>query len=139
MTTINPYINFNGNCREAMGFYQQCLGGELSLQIVAGSPMEAYCPQEMKDNILHSTLIKGPMLIMGSDMVGPGGFTKGSSLAISVNCSSEDEIYTFYGKFAESGEIIDPLKMQFWGGMFGVVNDQFGIRWMFNYNKEPMQ
>jgi PhnB protein len=68
-------------------------------------------------------------------MVGPGGFIRGNSIAVSVICSSEEEINTFYNKFAESGEILDPLKTMFWGGMFGVVNDQYGVRWMFNYNK----
>lgn len=135
MTTLNPYINFNGNCREAMTFYQHCLGGVLSLQTVEGSAIEDMCPASMKDMILHSTLLNGAVFIMGSDMVGPGGFTKGNSIAISINCSSEKEINTLYKRFAEGGKILDPLKTQFWGGMFGVVSDKFGVRWMFNYNK----
>ena len=135
MTTLNPYINFNGNCREAMIFYQHCLGGTLSLQTVAGSAIEDQCPAAMQDQILHSTLLNGAIFIMGSDMQGPGGFGPGSSIAISVNCGSEQEINTFYNRFAEGGEILDPLKTQFRGGMFGVVLDKFGVRWMFNYDK----
>ncbi|MFB9845151.1 VOC family protein [Mucilaginibacter ginsenosidivorans] len=135
MTTLNPYINFNGNCREAMQFYQHCLGGELSIQTVKGSVIEDQCPPSMKNKILHATLLNGAVFIMASDMTGPGGFANGSSIAISVNCSSENEINTFYNRFAEGGKILDPLKTQFWGGMFGVVADKFGVRWMFNYNK----
>ena len=138
MTTLNPYINFNGNCREAMTFYQHCLGGELSLQTVKGSSIEDQCPPSMRNQILHATLLNEAIFIMASDMSGPGGFSAGSSIAISVNCGSEAEIYTFYHRFCEGGKIIDPLKTQFWGGMFGVVTDKFGVRWMFNYNKNEL-
>jgi|SRR5581483_8909955 len=138
MTTLNPYISFNGNCREAMLFYQYCLGGELTMQTVEGSAVEDQLPPEMQHRILHSTLLNGAIFIMASDTCCTESFAIGNSMAISVNCSSEQEITTFYNRFAESGQIIDPLQTQFWGGMFGVVLDRFGVRWMFNYNKnEP--
>jgi len=138
MTTLSPYINFNGCCREAMTFYHHCLGGELSLQTVAGSVIEDECPASMQDQVLHAALLNGAIFIMASDMCGPGGFAPGSAVAISVNCSSEKEINTLYHRFAEGGEILDPLKTQFWGGMFGVVLDKFGVRWMFNFNKNEL-
>jgi PhnB protein len=54
-TSLIPYLNFNGQCREAMAFYQQCLGGELILQKVSESPMSAQMPPGMESNILHSS------------------------------------------------------------------------------------
>ena len=135
MTQINTYINFNGNCREAMNFYKQCLGGELALQTIEGSPIEAQCPTSMKDSILHSSLTKGGIILMGSDMQGPGGYLPGNNISLSVNCSSEDEITTFYANLSEGGDIIDPLKKQFWGAQFGVLTDKFGIRWMLIYDE----
>jgi PhnB protein len=139
MTQINAYINFSGNCHEGMTYYKECLGGELTLQTVGGSPIEAQCPAGMKDDILHATLTKGVLLLMGSDMVGPGGLVNGNNIALSLNCSSEEEINTFFSKLSDGGKIIDQLKMQFWGAMFGVLNDKFGIRWMFNYDKNLKQ
>jgi PhnB protein len=139
MTQIFAYINFNGNCREAMTFYKECLGAELTIQTVEGSPIEAQCPAGMKDQVMHATLTKEALLLMGSDMAGPGGFTKGNNIALSVNCSSEEDIHAFFSRLSEGGEILDPLKMQFWGAMFGVVTDKFGIRWMFNYDKNQQQ
>jgi PhnB protein len=133
MTQLSPYINFNGQCRQAMSFYQECLGGELHLQPIAGSPIEAQCPQAIHDQILHSALINKGIFLMGSDMQGPVKFVPGNNMAISINCSSEEEIRTFFTKLSSKGEIIDDLKKQFWGGLFGVLTDQFGIRWMFNY------
>lgn len=139
MTQINAYITFNGNCREAMDFYKECIGGELSLQTVAGSPMEAQCPAAMKNSILHAELRKDGLLLMASEMTGPGGYTKGNDIALSLNCSSEEEINTFYSKLSAGGQILDPLKLQFWGAMFGVFTDQFGIRWMLNYTINQKQ
>lgn len=56
MTTLNPYLGLQGRCREAMTFYQNCLGGELTMQAIADSPLADSVPTEEKQNILHSTL-----------------------------------------------------------------------------------
>jgi PhnB protein len=133
MTQLSPYIHFNGDCRQAMEFYKQCLGGELHLQTIGGSPIEAECPPGMKDQILHSSLINRGIFMMGSDMNGPGAFVQGNNMAISINCSSEEEISIFFSKLSTGGKIIDDLKEQFWGGLFGVLTDRFGIRWMLNF------
>ncbi|CAA9534363.1 MAG: hypothetical protein AVDCRST_MAG96-3790 [uncultured Segetibacter sp.] len=135
MTQINAYAGFNGQCREAMTFYKECLGGELTMQTFGESPVAAQCAAGMKDQIVHSSLTNGTLLLMGSDMVGPDGFIKGNDIALSLNCSSEEEINTFFSKLSEGGKIIDGLKTQFWGAIFGVLTDKFGKNWMLNYDK----
>jgi PhnB protein len=73
MTQLIAYLHFSGQCREALTFYQQCLGGELNMQKVAESPMGAQMPSEAGANILHGTLTKdGAVIVMGSDMMGSG-------------------------------------------------------------------
>lgn len=135
MTQINAYLNFEGNCREVMTFYQESLGGELNIQTVEGSPIEAQCPTAMKHQILHASLIKDGLLLMGSDMQAPGGFIKGNNISLSLSCSSEDEINTFFSNLSQDGKIIHALAEEFWGATFGVLTDKFGIRWMLNYDK----
>ena len=135
MSTINPYIGFNGKCREAMTFYKECFGGELDLQQVAGSPMEQYWPAG-KDQIYHATLTSGEIILMGSDMSGHNGHVIGNNMAIAVACNSEEEINGLFAKFSEGGNVMDPLGKKFWGAVFGAVEDKFGIRWMLNYNQE---
>lgn len=135
MTQINAYINFDGNCREVMTFYKECLGGELNMQTVEGSPIEAQCPPEMKNQILHASLTKDDIVIMGSDMQEPGGFVKGNNIALSLSCSSDEEIQTFFSKLSEGGKITHNLVQSFWGATFGVFTDKYGIRWMLNYDK----
>lgn len=136
MAQINAYLGFNGKCREAMTFYKECLGGELTLQTMGDSPMKDKFPASMKDKILHSSLMKNDvLLLMGSDMVGPDGFNQGNNFSLSLNCSSEEEINTFFSNLSAEGKVLDSLKLQFWGDLFGVVKDKFGVAWMLNYHK----
>lgn len=135
MASINPYIGFNGKCREAMTFYKTCLGGELDLQQVGGSPMEQMWPGGDKEFIYHSVLTSGKLVIMGSDMTGPGGHIAGNNMSLAVGCDSEEEINTLFNKLGEGGQVMDPLGVKFWGAIFGAVQDKYGVRWMFNYDK----
>ena len=139
MAQINAYLNFNGNCREAMTFYKDCLGGELTIQTVEGSPVEAQCPFSMRNQILHASLLKDSLVLMASDMVGPDGFIKGNTISLSLNCRSEIEINTFFSKLSAGGQITHPLEKEFWGATFGVLTDKYGIRWMLNYDKKQSQ
>ncbi len=135
MKAINLYINFNGKCREAMKFYQACLGGDLELQEVKGSPMEEHWAGA-KDEILHASLIiNGKQVLMASDMSDQLGYTKGTDFALTLTCDSEDENYRLFEKLAQGGRILDPVKKQFWGAVFGTLQDKFGIKWMLNYSE----
>lgn len=118
-----------------MTFYRECLGGELVLQAVEGSPIEDQCPVWMKHQILHASLQRGTLLLMGSDMQAPGGDIQGNAVALSLNCGSEAEIHHFWNRLSAGGEVLDPLGVKFWGALFGVVTDKFGFRWMLNYDK----
>lgn len=136
MKQINSYLTFNGNCREAMTFYQQCLGGELFLQPIGTSPMAEMMPPQMKDSILHATLTNGNVIIMGSDMVGENGLIRGNAMSMMLNCSSETEIRDTYDQLAsEGGDATHPLEDTFWGALFGGLTDKFGNRWLLNFDK----
>jgi PhnB protein len=136
MTTINAYLTFNGNCREAMNFYKNCFGGELTLQTVEDTPMKDQCPNGMQHQIMHSMLMNKSIVLMGSDMMGRDGFVRGNTIALSLNCSSEEEIRSFFGYLSAGGKINDPLKEMFWGALYGCLTDQYGITWLFNFDKK---
>jgi PhnB protein len=133
MTQINSYLTFNGNCREAMIFYKDCLGGELVLQTVGESPLSDKLPPQMKKSILHSTLTRDGLLLMASDMVSDKGLVRGNSVSLMLNCSSEQEIKTCYENLAKGGEATHPLENTFWGALFGDLVDKFGNHWLLNY------
>jgi PhnB protein len=132
---INSYLTFSGNCREAMTFYQKCLGGELSFQTVGESPLSDKMPQQMKKCILHASLTKDALVLMGSDMVSAKGLIKGNAVSLSLNCCSEAEIKTCYAKLAADGKINQQLENTFWGAILGDLTDKFGNNWILNFNK----
>src|ERR1044071_3591947 len=125
MTYINAYLNFNGHTREAMTFYQQCLGGELVMQKISESPMAARVPSEMGAKILHSSLTKENIVLMGSDMMG-NNVVAGNSISLCINCSSDEEINSFFDNLSKDGKIVEPLHQSFWGATFGSLTDKFG-------------
>lgn len=136
MTQIFTYLTFNGNCREAMLFYKDCLGGELAFQTIGESPLSEKMPEQMKDCILHATLSKDEMVLMASDMVSEKGLIRGNSVSLSLNCSSEEEIKLYYEKLSEGGIKNHALEDSFWGAIFGDLTDKYGNHWILNYNKK---
>lgn len=130
---LYPYLTFNGNCREAMTFYKACLGGKLSFQTLGESPVCNKMPKKMKNMILHATLIKDNLVLMASDMVDETGLVKGNSVSLSLICSSEEDIKRCYAKLSEGGIANHPLKIGFWGALFGDLTDKFGNHWILNY------
>jgi PhnB protein len=135
MTQINSYLTFSGNCREAMTFYKECLGGELSLQTVGESPLSEQMPPQMKDCILHATLNKGAIVLQGSDMTPQSGLLKGNNVSLSLGCSSEEEIRNFYAKLSEGGKADHTIEDSFWGALFGDLTDKFGNHWLLSFDK----
>ena len=136
MTQINAYICFNGDCRKAMEFYRDCIGGELSAQTMGESSMSEECPAVMKNSIAHAALIRGSMVLMATDMVGPYGYIRGNNIALCLNCNSEKEIGAFHSKLSAGGKILQPLGRSFLGDTFSCFTDKFGITWMLNFHEE---
>ncbi len=135
MTYLNPYLNFNGQCRNALTFYQQCLEGQLELQKVAESPMAAKMPSEKGPLILHGALSKnGHTLLMGSDMIG-SALQTGNSIMLCLNCNSDQEINTIFDRLSAGGHVKTPLHQSFWGATYGELKDKFGMDWMLNYTR----
>lgn len=134
MTHINAYINFNGQCSEALHFYQQCLGGELNLQKISQSPMAAQMPSQRAAQILHGTLTSNAIVIMGSDVPAPD-YVKGNNVNLCLQCSSNEELESFFESLSKAGIVRTPLHQTFWGATYGEVTDRFGINWILNHAK----
>jgi PhnB protein len=135
MAIINSYLTFSGNCREAMTFYKDCLGGELSVQTIGQSPLSSKMPQQMKDCILHASLTRDSLVLMGSDMVPDAGLVKGNAVSLILQCNSEEEIRHTYSALASNGKATHPLETTFWGALFGGLTDKYGNHWLLNYER----
>jgi PhnB protein len=132
MARLNPYLSFEGNCREAMNFYKEALDGELFLQTVGEMPaMAAKMPPHMQNSVLHSTLTSGDMVIMASDL-NRNKAIEGNTIGIIINCETEEELNIFFSKLSSGGKVVEPLTDMPWGGRYGAIIDQFGKQWEFN-------
>jgi PhnB protein len=130
MAHIQSYLTFNGNCLEAMTFYQECLGGELSVQTVGELPLTDPMPPCMKQCVLHATLIKNDLILTASDMVPEAGLIKGNAVSLLLNCNNETEARDYYTRLSAGGDAAHPLNNTFWGAVFGDLTDKFGNQWL---------
>ncbi len=139
-TTVNPYLTFNGNCEEAFNYYKSVFGGEFDHVSRFGEmPSENPMPKSEKEKIMHISLpLSSETTIMGSDASETFGqvFNPGDNISLSINASTEDEAKRIFGALSEDGTITMPLDKTFWGALFGMCIDKFGINWMVNYSYE---
>ena len=126
MSKINAYIHFKNNCREAMTFYEECIGGELVIQVVKDSPMKDMFPPQLQDIVLHADLTKGDLTLLGSEM--PNEDAEGYSITLMLACDSKAELLSIFNKLAEGGKVVHQLE-PFFAGTMGNLIDKFGTRW----------
>lgn len=134
---INPYMAFDGNCREAFNFYQKALGGEIVMMFTHGeSPMADSTPPEQRDKIMHARLVVGNTELMGSDAM-PNGYKNGNHISVSINVDTSEEAEKIFAALSDKATITMPLQETFWAKRFGMLTDQFGIAWMLNCENKP--
>lgn len=144
MPTVNIYLTYDGNCREAFNFYQSVFGGEFPYVGTFGEmpPQEGIPPlsEEMKKRIMHISLpISKETILMGSDIGNWGPeFKVGNNFSVSVNTESKEEADKLFSALSTGGNITMPMENAFWGSYFGMLTDKFGISWMVGYD-EPQE
>jgi PhnB protein len=135
--TINPYLNFNGNCAEAFRFYAETLGGkDMRIMTFRDSPMAAQMGENEKDLVMHARFSVGNVMIMGSDAPG-GRYNKPQGYAVNINVDTPEDAERIFGALSQGGNIGMPIAETFWAKRFGMVTDRFGTHWMVNCEK-PM-
>lgn len=128
------YLFFNGNCEAAMNFYCKALNGNIvSIQRYGESP--APSDEADKGKVIHGVLQTEKFTMMFSDTPAKEPATSGTNVSLSLNFHDEASINATYAAIAAGGQIDMPLQDTFWGAKFGMCTDQFGIRWMFNYDR----
>jgi PhnB protein len=131
-TTVNPYVNFDGNCESAVNFWAEALGGELRIMRMGDSPMSV--PAEAKNRVMHATVTAGEVRIMASDGMPGQSLGAGGQVALSLNFTDREEQTRVWQRLAAGGKVSIELADQFWG-RFGELTDKFGIRWMLNFEQ----
>ena len=135
---LTPYLLFDGNCAEAMTFYKACLGGELTITTLRDSPMKGQFPTEQHNKVVNARLKSGAIDISASDWLHPTRTLKqGNTVCLYVSEGTYQELKEMFDTLSEGADpaLQDPLKeMPF--GSYGALTDKFGMRWMFQGEKQ---
>ncbi|RCW51943.1 VOC family protein [Paenibacillus prosopidis] len=138
---VDVYINFNGNCREAVEFYAEVFGTEKPQIMTFGeTPPDPNftLPEEAKNLVMHTRLNISGSNVMFSDTFPGMPFVAGNNVSLVVNSKDMDEIKSLFHKLKEGGKVGMELQETFWSKLYGSVTDKFGIEWQFNHNSEEM-
>lgn len=133
MAQLSPYLFFKGNCREAMLFYKDALDAKLFMQTAGESPVAAQIPEEMHNNVLHSSLQKDGFSLMAADIMDSDMPVPGNTVYLCLVCKSKAEIETLFSNLSAGGQVIHLLNE----GFLGILTDRFGFNWMLNYEAVP--
>lgn len=127
--SIEPYLFFKGNAKEAMEFYKSVFGGDLQISTMGDTPKEAQMPGADPNSVMHASL-KGPVNLMASDS--PKASNKTAKVELSLGGTDEAQMRKVFDALAEGGTVRMPLEKQFWGDVFGNLTDKYGVDWMMN-------
>ena len=132
-TTLNPYLSFRDNAREAMEFYESVFGGKLTMATFAD--FHASSDPSEDDLIMHADLeVPGGIRLMGADTPKHMEYRPGTNVSVSLSGESEPELRGYFDKLAEGGSVTMPLDKAPWGDLFGMCTDRFGTQWLVNVN-----
>lgn len=135
---LDVYINFNGNCREAVDFYSKVFNVPKNQIMTFGEmphdpnfPM----PESSKNLIAHTYLNIYDSMTMFSDTFPGYPLTVGNNMSLIITTNNIDEIKSLYNKLKEGGSVEMELQETFWSKCYGSVKDKFGINWQFSHEK----
>jgi PhnB protein len=128
-------VNFAGKCAEAFRFYEQQLGGTITMLMTHGqAPDQSKVSPDWKDAVLHARLSIGGTELMGADI--PNAQPMRSSY-LSLNVESDAEAERIFSALSDGGEVFMPVQETFFATRFGQLRDRFGLNWMIIHER-PM-
>jgi PhnB protein len=136
---LNPYLNFEGTCREAMEFYAKILGGKiLTMMTFAEMPSDQPASPEVRDLVAHARLAIGDEVLMASDAPADR-FEKPQGFYVTLSIKEPAEAERVYNALAEGGTVMMPIGETFWAQKFAMLKDRFGTPWMINCERPNWQ
>lgn len=132
--TLNPYLSFRDNARQAMQFYQGVFGGKLDIMTFKENHVSEDSGEDNK--IMHAELrADNDLVLMGSDVPNSMPFA-GMSTSISLSGGDEATLRRYWQGLAADGMVEVPLEKAPWGDTFGMLSDKFGVRWLVNISAQ---
>lgn len=136
MPSLNPYLSFRTEAREAMTFYQRVFGGDLDISTFGQFEGMVQDPSE-SDLVMHAQLTTPDgFVLMGADTPSGMPYEKPAGISVSVSGDDEAALQRWWDALADGGTVILPFDVPPWGGRFGMLSDRFGIDWMVALNAQ---
>ncbi|MFB2555613.1 VOC family protein [Herbiconiux liangxiaofengii] len=136
MTTLNPYLSFRGQAKEAIEFYHSVFGGDLRMNTFSDFGMPVAPGEE--GQIMHAQLTSpNGLVLMAADTPQQMELTVGDNITVSLSGTDSGELHGYFDALAAGGRIDEPLVPAPWGDSFGMLTDRFGIHWMVNIGSSP--
>jgi PhnB protein len=133
---LNVYLNYGGNCAQAFRFYEQHLGGKITMLTTHGQvPNPANVPADWKNAILHARIEIGDMVVMGAD-IPPDRFQPMRSAYLTLITDSAEQAESLYALLSEGGQVFMKMEKTFFANRFGMLRDKFGTSWMLLHEPE---
>ncbi|WP_314590997.1 VOC family protein [Paenibacillus terrigena] len=131
---IAPYINLDGQCADAVAFYEKALQAKVKgIMRFGDMPNEDHpIPDEAKNRVMHAAIEIDGTTIMFSDTFPGQPFTYGDQLSIAIVTNDMERLKSIYHALADGGQVIMELQKTFWSPLYGMVKDKFGIQWQLN-------
>ncbi|MNI63941.1 hypothetical protein D3C73_1193550 [compost metagenome] len=132
---VEAYLNFSGNCREAVEYYADVFETERPKYMTFGeTPQnpEYPLPEEAKDLIMHTRLVISGSTVMFSDTFPGMPFIEGNNISLAIVSDSKEELKKYWDKLKQDGVVEMELQETFWTEYYGSLKDKFGIGWLFN-------
>ena len=135
MPQLTAYLSFDGNCAEAMRFYEKALNGKLSVLLTNGeAPIADQMPPGNADRIMHARLdLDGAVLMAGDSMVGFGpGYQGIKGVSVTLSYPTADQGKAAFDGLSEGANVSMPWGESFWADGFGMLTDRYGTPWILN-------
>jgi PhnB protein len=125
---LHTYLNYGGNCAEAFRFYEQHLGGRITMMMTHGqNPGPSQVPPDWKDAVLHARMDLGGTELLGADIP---AYEPMRSAYLSLTLDSTEEAERVYALLSDNGQIFMPMQETFFAFRFAMLRDRFGTSWM---------
>jgi PhnB protein len=130
---LNPYLNFNGNARQAMEFYADVFGGQLTVNTFADYGAK---DSPDADRVMHALLeTDAGYTLMAADVTSEMSYQPPAGFAVSLSGDDGAALRSYWEKLAAGGTTTMPMAKQVWGDEFGMCTDKFGVSWLVNISQ----
>ena len=136
---LNPYLIFDGNAKEAVGFYEKALGGKVMGIMTYGDLPEDPdhpMPEKMKARVMHAHLKVGDADLMFSDTYPGEPYQRGNAVQIAIHPRDPENAKAIFNALAEGGQVLLPLQETDWSPLYGIVTDRYGVTFQVNVPAE---